>query len=156
MYAAPIQHNVYVVTGAPGSGKSHLVNQSATKFDIVFDYDRIAEAMCPLSGVHGNHTYMKEVLQSVRDTVIRCFADRVGEWHNAYFITATPDRNKIENLLKRMKAEELHVDATLDECIEHIRNDETRILKARDIELVRDYFMKKRNQENILQHIPPI
>lgn len=146
MYAAPIQHNVYVVTGAPGSGKSYLVNQSATKFDIVFDYDRIAEAMCPVTGMHGNHTYMLKVLLAIRDTVIRCFSDRVGEWHNAYFITATPDRNEITNLVMRMKAEELHVDATMDECIEHIRNDETRILKARDIELVRDYFLKLKIQ----------
>ena len=149
MYSPDVQMAmcVYVVTGSPGSGKSYLVNQMATKYDIIFDYDKIAEAMCPVSGLHGNHTYMKNVLLSIRDTVIRCFADRVGEWHNAFFITATPNRNEIEVLVKRMKANELHVDATMEECIEHIRNDETRILKARDIELVRDYFMKTKLYE---------
>lgn len=153
MYSSdvPAQHNVYVVTGAPGSGKSHLVNQNATKFDIVFDFDKIAEAMCPITGMHGNHTYMLKVLMEIRETVIRCFSDREGEWHDAYFITATPDRNKITTLLRRMNATELHVDATLDECIDHIKNDESRVLKARDIDLVRDYFVKmKRQEQNIL------
>ena len=143
MYATSIQKNVYVVTGAPGSGKSHMVNQNMTKFDIVFDYDRIADAMSPFAGIHGNHMYMKEVLLAVRETVINCFASRSGEWHDAYFITASPDRNAVDQLIVRMNAVELHMKSTMDECITRIQNDDTRPLKARDIELVRDYFMKQ-------------
>lgn len=144
MYATPIQKNVYVVTGAPGSGKSYLVDQNITKFDIVFDYDRIAAAMNTIAGTHGDHTYMKFVLLAMRETVIECFARREGDWHNAYFITASPDRVKIDQLLRRMNATELHVDKTLDECIEQIKNDNTRPLKAKDIDLVRDYFFKQK------------
>ena len=148
MYATLIQKNVYVVTGAPGSGKSHMVNQNMTKFDIVFDYDRIADAMSPIAGIHGNHMYMKEVLLAVRETVINCFASRSGEWHDAYFITASPNRQQVDQLIKRMNAMELHVNATMEECIERIRNDESRQLKARDIKLVREYFLK----QNLMQH----
>lgn len=143
MYAVPIQKNVFVVTGAPGSGKSYLVNKEATVYDIVFDYDKIAEAMNPAAGMHGNHTYMMSVLLAIRETVIRCFAARTGDWHNAYFITASPDRQLIEELIRKMRAIERHVDATMEECIERIKNDNTRSLKARDIDLVRDYFLKQ-------------
>lgn len=136
--------SVYIVTGAPGSGKSYFVNQHAGEYDIVYDFDRIADALCPKSGVHGNRRFMMDLLMDIRKTVIRILSSGIGEWNNAYFITSSADPVQIRSWLKMMKAEEIHIDTPLDKCIENIMADDTRPNKQQQIDLARNYFAKRK------------
>lgn len=138
---------VYIVTGAPGSGKSHFVNQYAGEYDIVYDFDRIAEALCPQSGAHGNRRFMMDLLMDIRKTVIRNLSSGIGEWSNAYFITSSADPVQIRSWLNMMKAEEIHIDTPLDKCIENIMADDSRPHKQQQIDLARDYFAKRKLAE---------
>lgn len=147
--------NVYIVTGAPGSGKSHFVNQHAGEYDVIYDFDRIAETLCPMSGQHGNRRFMMDLLMDIRKTVIRNLASRIGEWNNAYFITSSADPVQIRSWLNMMKAEEIHIDTPLDKCIENIMADDSRPNKQQQIDLARDYFAKRKLAERQTPELIP-
>lgn len=134
---------VYLVTGAPGSGKSTYVKENAGKNDLVFDLDSINEA---LGGtMHGNNIALLPVSLAMRQAAIEAIAGRKGGWDNAYFISASSDRKAIESLCKQLEAEEIKIDATPEQCRERIYKDTTRANKAEHINLVDRWFANSGN-----------
>lgn len=129
---------VYLVTGAPGSGKSTYVKENAGKNDLVFDLDSINEA---LGGtMHGKNLAVLPVSLAMRQAAIEAIAGREGDWDNAYFISASSDRKAIESLCKQLEAEEIKIDATPEQCWERINADDTRTNKAEQINLVNKWY----------------
>lgn len=134
---------VYLVTGAPGSGKTTYVKQVASKKDLVFDLDSINTA---LGGeMHGNNLNVLPVALSMRQAAIEAITNGSGEWENAYFISAASDRKAIDSLCKQLNATEIQMDATPEQCRERIYKDTTRINKAEHINLVDRWFANNGN-----------
>ena len=120
--------NIYLITGSPGAGKSTYARENAGDNDIIFDLDEINKAL-------GGELHEKEprglaIALAMRDAAITALAKRTGGWSNAYFITASSDRDEIRQLCERLGAEEIEIKSTFDECREHILKDETRPDKA--------------------------
>lgn len=128
---------VYLITGCIGSGKSTYAKQHAGKNDIVFDMDEIIRA---LGGViHEKQPKGLQIALAMRDAAISEISKRSGDWENAFFITASSDKNEIKSLLKTLGAEQIHMDTSLAECKERIIQDETRKDKAHQISLAEQW-----------------
>ena len=93
---------VYLVFGAPCSGKTTFVNNNMLKGDIVL---------------------------GVRDLIIDSIKYRLGDWANAYIIGGYPLKSERERLIKELCAEEIFIDCTKEECLNRLRNSDKRDYK---------------------------
>ena len=128
---------VFVITGSPGAGKTHFVKEHARVNDVVFDLDEIKVA---LGGkMHEDNSSQLGIALAMREAAICEISRRKGKWENAYFISASSDRNEIEKLCDRLLADEIEIETTLEQCIKNILNDESRKDKEAQIALAREW-----------------
>ena len=137
------QKRVIVVNGAPGSGKTSYVKQSIQPNDIALDLDYLTSALVLDDHLYGNRESQLGTALVIRDVLMEQIENRFGKWHNAYVITAEKDSRKVHVLANRLDAELVTIQATKEECIEHIRNDSRRNSVAdKHIQLVENWYQK--------------
>ena len=108
---------VYIVYGAPCSGKSTWVNNVANENDLVIDIDNIYQM------ISVNDRYIKperlkgtafEVLNKLYDVV----RFRSGRWQDAYIITGGARLGDRARLKERVNADKLiYIDSDIDTCL---------------------------------------
>lgn len=113
------QRQVYLVYGAPLSGKTTYVNENKAEGDLIVDMDSIWQC------VTGCDRYvkpkrLKSVVFRIRDDLIDMIKYRAGKWASAYVIGGYPLSSERERLLKELGAREIFIDATKDKCIERL------------------------------------
>lgn len=110
------EQKVYIVWGAPLSGKSTAVKQLITPGDIVLDIDALWQAL----------TYQPPYIKSnncrfnvfkVRDSILDQIKTRYGQWCDAYVIGGYPDRYERERLARDLGAELIYIESTKWECL---------------------------------------
>ena len=111
----PSRH-IYLVYGAPCSGKSGYVSKVAGRHDIIVDMDSIFEC------ITNNDRYdkpdsIKSVAFGVRDSLLDAIKVRRGKWINAYIIGGYPMASERERLASIYGAEEIFIDVDKDECL---------------------------------------
>ena len=108
-------HNVYLVYGAPCSGKSTWVNQTAERGDLLMDLDAI---YCAISGcaMHDHPNNLNKTAYAVRDTILEQVRMRAGAWHDAYIMGGYPRKLQRESLAQRLGAELVYIEATPEEA----------------------------------------
>lgn len=116
---AHTSRQVFIVYGAPLSGKTSYVQDAATEGDLIVDMDSIWEC------VSGCERYVKPqrlkgVVFAVRDTLIECVKYRRGKWNNAYIIGGYPYKSERERMVDILGAREVFVEATKEECLERL------------------------------------
>lgn len=128
-----------VVHGCVCSGKTTYVREHIGEDDLVFDFDRLKEALTFRNGHEDTKPGAMKLLMQYRDT----FLDNAAETENVcWFITV-----KLNDDLKARAAEIIHIEATRDECLEHLQNDDTRPNKDVFINLINDYFKEAEMEE---------
>jgi predicted kinase len=124
---------VFLITGSPGAGKTHYVKEHAGTKDVVFDLDEINVA---LGGIkHEDNSPQLGISLAMREAAIKEISKRNGKWENAYFISASSDRDEIEGLCKTLGAEEIAIKSSLEQCKMNILSDESRKDKDAQISL---------------------
>ena len=116
---------VYLVYGAPLSGKSTYVRDSMSDGDLVVDMDSIWQC------VSGCDRYIKpnrlrSVVFRLRDDLIDMIKYRFGKWSNAYLIGGYPLQSERERLMQELGAREVFIDTSKEECIERLAADSER------------------------------
>ena len=116
---------VYLVYGAPVSGKSTYVRDSMSDGDLVVDMDSIWQC------VSGCDRYIKpnrlrSVVFRLRDDLIDMIKYRFGKWSNAYLIGGYPLQSERERLMQELGAREVFIDTSKEECIERLAADSER------------------------------
>lgn len=108
-------HNVYLVYGAPCSGKSTWVNQIAERGDLIMDLDAI---YCAISGcaMHDHPNNLNKTAYAVRDTILEQVRMRAGAWHDAYIMGGYPRKLQREGLAGRLGAELVYIETTPEEA----------------------------------------
>ena len=128
-----------VVHGCVCSGKTTYVREHIGEDDIVFDFDRLKEALTFRNGHADTKPGAMKLLMQYRDA----FLDNAAETENVcWFITV-----KLNDELKARAAEIIHIEATRDECLERLQNDDTRPDKDVFINLINDYFKEAEMEE---------
>jgi predicted kinase len=123
---------VYLVYGAPCSGKTTYVQQNAFDDDLILDLDRIWESICKQDRYHKPNR-LKPVAFAIRDTILQQIKMRSGMWRNAYIIGGYPLRSDRDRLCELLRATPIYIEASKDECLARAPSDEWK-------EFVEDWF----------------
>ena len=109
------QKRVYIVWGAPLSGKNTYVQGVAKYGDLIVDIDNLWQA------VSGRPRYekpnrIKTNVFELHNQLLTMIAQRAGYWNVAYVIGGYALPVKREQLAKRLGAECIYIDTTRQEC----------------------------------------
>ena len=110
------QREVYLVYGAPLSGKAEWVKDNMNDGDLVIDIDSIWEC------VSGCRRYVKpnrlrSIVFTVRDRLIEACKYRAGSWCNCYIIGGYPLSSERDRLCRELGAREVFIESTEEECL---------------------------------------
>lgn len=113
------QRQVFVVYGAPLSGKTSFVKEVMNAGDLVIDIDSIWECLS------GQERYikpnrLKSNVFGVRDTLIDQVRHRVGKWNNAYIIGGYPYKAERDRLIDQLGAREIYIECEQSTCIDRL------------------------------------
>lgn len=113
------QREVFIVYGAPLSGKTSWVKENAEIGDLIVDMDSIWE--CVSGGArYEKPNRLKSIAFRVRDTLIDCIKYRQGKWNNAYVIGGYPLVSERERLSKELGAREVFIECEKEECVRRL------------------------------------
>lgn len=134
------KQKIVVVHGAPGSGKTTYVKEHMEKGDLVVDFDLIKQSisMCDKTEIPDT---LLGVAESIRETIYKLIEDKKVDAKTIWIIASLPTRKQRSDMKSRFNADEMiHIDTNIEECIEHILNDEERKDKEKQMILIDKYF----------------
>ena len=116
---ARIVKHVYIIYGAPCSGKTTFVNSVATKQDIILDLDRLWGAIRSENcGEYEKPYGLLDNVFALRDCMLDMIRVRRGGWHDAYIVGGYPLRGERERLGERLGADKMiFIDTPKDVCL---------------------------------------
>lgn len=135
------RREVYLVYGAPFSGKSTFVDESAAEGDLIVDIDSIWES------ISGCDRYIKParlnaVVFGIRDYLIESIKLRRGKWNTAYLIGGYPFVGERERLCKMLGAREIYIDCTKEECLARLEATEDGRAKKEWNKYIDEWFQR--------------
>lgn len=117
--------HIYIVYGAPCSGKTSYVESVAGTDDLILDIDKIYQAIS-INPLHVKSKKLSKNVFTIRDTMLDMIKTRAGKFANAYIIGGYPLASERERLADVLGAELIHIDRPQDECINEAVNDPNR------------------------------
>ena len=135
------QRKVYIVHGAPCSGKSSFVDSIKGNSDLIVDIDNLWEA------VTGKRYYkpnaLKQIVFAMRDTLLETVRTRAGNWERCFIIEGLPFKAERERKSVVFGAELIHIDTDEKTCMQRLQMDEGRREYAAEwSKYIADYFSK--------------
>ena len=120
--AAAVERKVYIVTGAPLSGKTTFVRERMQEGDIVLDIDDLWQMLS------GQPRYIKpNTLKTPVFNLRLAIKDQIqkgaGSWRNAYIIESLPlatDRKREAERYKAHNTEIITMEASREECLNRL------------------------------------
>ncbi len=131
---------VIVVSGAPGSGKTHYVKENKTDNDLVIDMDYLCAALNASDGIYGNHNPVLGVACEVRDFLYDTVSERKGEWDKCYIVTASKDKEEVDRITQRLRGTNVAMTTDLNQCLKNIDSDARRTDKETFRQLAENWF----------------
>ena len=115
------QRQVYLVYGAPLSGKTTWVNANKMPGDLIVDMDSIWQC---ISGMprYIKPNRLKSIAFKMRDALIDSIKYRQGKWSNAYLIGGYAMQAERERIEKELQAREIFIDASEEECLQRLQD----------------------------------
>lgn len=113
------RREVFLVYGAPLSGKTTFVKNNMSEGDLVLDIDNIWEC------ISGQERYikpyqLKPIVFKMRDVILDAIKYRLGRWNNAYIIGSYVYQSERERLCKELGAREIFINTPKEECINRL------------------------------------
>jgi predicted kinase len=121
-YFKPPEHDVYIVYGAPMSGKTTYVKENMKRGDLVVDMDRLYEAVSFLPSYDKPDNLFKNVA-CIQNALLDNIKTRYGKWDNAWVIGGYADKNKRERLAKDLGAKLIFCNVSKEVCIKRLEYD---------------------------------
>lgn len=112
---------VYLVYGAPCSGKSTFVRDSAGPEDLILDIDSIWQAIS-INDRYEKPNRLKQNVFGVRDCIIDMVRMRVGKWRNAWIIGGYPLRMERERMADVLGAQLVCINESKETCLSRAEN----------------------------------
>lgn len=118
-YAGRQVQKVYIVYGAPCSGKTKWVNGIADSGDIILDIDRLWGAIrADKCGEYEKPNAIKTNVFALRDCILDMIRVRCGRWDNAYIIGGYPLQGERERLADNVGADKIvFIDTPKELCL---------------------------------------
>ncbi len=110
------QHHVYIVYGAPCSGKSTLVHQMMHRGDLIVDLNEIFRAVSGCDPFDKPDQLKSDVF-AIRSLLLDRIKHRAGHWGDAYIIGGYPFKLERETLAAKLGAQLILCDETKERCM---------------------------------------
>ena len=131
---------VYLVYGAPLSGKTTLVRQQMTRGDLIVDMNELYAAVSLLPSFDKPDGLLTNVM-GLYNGLIDNIKTRYGKWNNAWVIGGYPEKFKREKLADALGAELVFCDVTKELCIDRLFNDPERKYRTKEwAAYIEDWF----------------
>lgn len=131
------------VWGSPLSGKTTFVQNHAGRSDIIWDWDKIQQAVSLSDSYQEASPQTLRLLLRLRKTFIKAASDCGAK--TAWLICCRP--NKYVRDLLGDKAEYIKMDVSKDECYRRLAADNSRPDKQKMAALIEDFFSKEPYEE---------
>lgn len=119
-YRGSIIKQVFIVYGAPCSGKSTWVDSVASRDDLILNIDRLWNAVkASACDSREKPDALKAVVFDIRDCILQDIRTRRGKWRNAYIIGGYPmsaERERIADMVGADK--QIFIDTPKDVCLQ--------------------------------------
>lgn len=126
-----VERKVYLIVGAPCSGKSTFVRENATEDDVILDFDQLWQAIS-INPKYKKPNRLKPVAFAMRECLMEQIKMRNGKWIDGYILSTDPYVMNRKRLCDSLGIDEvIYMDATKEECLKRLYNDS----QGRDIEL---------------------
>ncbi len=112
---------VFLVYGAPCSGKSTYVAENMQEGDLIIDIDRIWQCVSGLN-MYQKPPRLKGIVFRLRDELLNSVKYRLGKWNNCYIIGGYPLQGERERLIKELGARDIFIDTPREECIHRLES----------------------------------
>lgn len=117
-----IERKVYLITGAPLSGKTTFVKERMQEGDIVLDIDDLWQCM---SGQprYTKPNQLRPAVFNLRNAIKEQIQKGAGSWRNAYIIESLPiatDRKREAERYKAHNCEVITMEASREECLNRL------------------------------------
>jgi len=140
-FGQAMMQRVYIVYGAPLSGKTSYVRASKGHKDIVLDLDELYQAITLLPAYDKPTELASNVFQ-LRDSLIDQIKTRTGKWSQAWIIGGYPLQTERQRLASVLGAELIYVEATKDECLSRLFNDTDKLPFQKEWQkYIHDWFL---------------
>ena len=116
---------VYLVYGAPLSGKSSWIKENMMEGDLVVDMDSIWQCVSNCEKCI-KPKRLNAIVFKMRDTLLDSVKYRLGKWKTAYIVGGYALTAERERLCREMGAEEIFIDTPKEECLRRLEADEVR------------------------------
>ena len=149
----PMNKTIYIICGAPGSGKSTYVNQNATKDDIILDLDNILLEFTNGKIYDSAEIYLEEAIKKRNyylNNLNNMKANRV------WFIVSAPTAEERKHWKEQLNGTIILMDTNINECLNRIRQDKRRSNNVIKYSIAVNKWFKKFNEGFIDKKIPPI
>lgn len=133
------KQKVYIVHGAPGSGKSTFVQDNMQPGDLVVDLDLIKQSLC-MSCNKETPDNLYAIAESIREMLYGMIERKEVNAKAIWVIALLPTRQQRKALASRLEAELIHVDEDIETCIERILKDDARPDKEEQMKIIDQYF----------------
>ncbi len=119
------ERRVYIVYGAPLSGKHTFVRQQMKRGDMLIDIDALYAAVSGLSSYDKPNNLYQNVM-SAHTALIDNIKTRYGKWNNCFIVGGYPEKRKREALADELGAELVYCESTKEECAARLMSDDAR------------------------------
>ena len=133
------RQQVYIVYGAPLSGKSSWVQENKVEGDFIVDINNIWESVT--GEKNSKPARLKGVVFKIRDTELEAVRFRLGKWRNAYIVGGYALSSERTRLCKELGAREILVEATQEDCVRRL-DDLSYLNRDEWISFIADWFDK--------------
>ena len=114
------QKKVYLIYGAPCSGKTTYAYEHAKSDDIVLDVDRLYQAI-GTGELHKKSSKIKLNVFKLRDAMLDMIRTRYGNWECAYIIGGYPNAAERERLIDTLGVDQaIFIDTPKEICKERL------------------------------------
>lgn len=135
------QRKVYIVHGAPCSGKTSFVDSIKGNSDLIVDIDNLWQAVTGLRYFKPNA--MKPNVFAMRDALLETVKTRAGSWERCFIIEGLPFKAERERRSVVYGAELIHVDTDKETCLARLQADDSRKEYAAEWrKYIDDYFVR--------------
>lgn len=130
---------VYVVWGCPASGKTTYVKQHMKNGDMVVDLDLIKQALTMKGKTEASDKIVSTAI-NIRNYLYDLIENRDLECNDVWVVGGLPRSEQRNKLIKKLKAKEIFIEATKEECIERAKKDAERLDKNKQITIINKWF----------------
>ena len=120
------QQSVFIIYGAPCSGKRSWVHDNASANDLIVDIDKIwAAVRADVCADNEKPNAIKSNVFALRESLLDMIKVRRGKWRNAYIIGGYPLQGERERLMQTVGADKLiHIDTAREACESRAQSEE--------------------------------